>query len=325
MSLPVVVALAQAPAEAFSPLHSLAEVITPPGPVNFVGEDLIREQGQHPVSGLILPGEFPLTEDLVRALPDLRVVANTAAGYNNLPLEELARHGIWATNTPDAFTDATADAAMGLLLALARKLAAGDAYVRTGRWATDGPQPDRWSGMELAGKTMGLIGFGRIGQAVARRAVAFGMHVIYHRRQPSTDPRQRSLEDLLSEADVLVVLVPLTAESRHLIRQETLALVRPGTLLVNISRGPVADEEAVVDALRSGRLGGAALDVFEREPHVHPALLELPQVVLTPHLGGATREARLRARITASANVAAVFRGECPPDALNRPEVSGIG
>jgi glyoxylate reductase len=319
MALPVVVALAPAPAEAFSPLQSLAEVVTPPGPVHFSAEDLVREQSRRPVSGLILPGEFLLTADVLAALPDLRVVANTAAGYNNLPLDELARRGIWATNTPDAFTDATADAAMGLLLALARKLAAGDAYVRTGKWATDGPQPDRWSGMELAGKTMGLVGFGRIGQAVARRAVAFGMHVIHHRRQPSTDPRQRSLEDLLGEADVIVLLVPLTEASRHLIRRDTLALVRPGTLLVNIARGPVADEEAVVEALRSGRLGGAALDVFEREPQVHPALRELPNVVLTPHLGGATREARLRARITASANVAAVLRGERPPDARNEP------
>jgi glyoxylate reductase len=320
MSRPVVIALAPASLESFAPLHSLARVVVPEGSTALVESDLISAQAQQPVLGLITPGEFPISEALLDALPDLRVVANTAAGFNNLPLDELARRGIWGTNTPDAFTGATADATMGLILALARRIAAGDAFVRSGRWEQEGAQGDRWSGMELGGKRLGIIGFGKIGQAVARRAEAFGMQVAFHRRETTGDLRQRDLAKLLAESDMVVVLIPLNPGTKHFINADTLAQMKPGAFLVNISRGPVVDEQALVDALREGRLGGAALDVFEFEPKVHADLLMMKQVVLTPHLGGATREARHQARLTASANVAAVLRGERPPGALNEPK-----
>jgi len=318
MSLPTVIALAPAVPESFAPLRSLAQVVVPDGPLQFGTSDLISTQSRQSVTGLITPGEFLITGDLLDALPQLRVIANTAAGFNNLPLSELTRRGIWGTNTPDAFTGATADATLGLILALARRIAMGDAYVRSGRWEHDGPQGDRWSGIELGGKTLGIVGFGKIGQAVAHRAEAFGMSIIFHRRGATGDPRQRDLMTLLREADLVTVLVPLTTETRYLIDAKALASMKPSAMLVNISRGPVVHEQALVEALREGRLAGAALDVFEAEPKVHPELLGMSQVVLTPHLGGATREARLQARIDASENVAAVLRGERPRGALNQ-------
>jgi glyoxylate reductase len=318
MSLPSVIALAPAAPESFAPLAGLAEVRFPGDSTQFGEEQIRRFQKEHPVSGLIVPGEFPIVPALLEDLPDLQVIANTAAGYNNLPLAELSRRRIWGTNTPDAFTAATADATLGLILALARGIAAGDAYVRTGRWEQEGPQGDRWSGMGLSGKTLGIIGFGKIGQAVARRAEAFGMTVIFHRRGATGDSRQRDFARLLEESDVVVVLVPLSAETRHLIDARAFDLMRPGTRFVNVSRGPVVNEQDLVDALQSGRLAGAALDVFEAEPKVHPALLGMKQVVLTPHLGGATREARHQARIEAATNVAAALLGRRPPGALNQ-------
>ena len=320
MSSSSIIALAPAEIDSFAPLDSIATVILPPGRSAFGGPDLLAIQAREAVIGLITPGEFLITPDLLDSLPDLRVIANTAAGFNNLPLAELSRRGIWATNTPTAFTGATADAAMGLILALARGIAAGDAFVRSGQWEAEGAQGDRWSGMELEGKTLGIIGFGKIGQAVAKRAEAFGLRILFHRRGENGDPRQRELSGLLAESDIVMLLVPLTAETHHLIDAAALAKMKRGALLVNISRGPVVHEEALIKALRDGRLGGAALDVFEFEPKVHADLRSMPQVVLTPHLGGATREARHQARLTASANVAAVLRGERPPCALNEPE-----
>jgi len=320
MPLPSIIAVAPAASESFAPLAGLAQVHVPDGATQFELSQIQRFQSEHPISGLIIPGEFPVGPDLLDSLPQLLVIANTAAGFNNLPLDELSRRRIWGTNTPDAFTGATADAALGLILALARGIAAGDAYVRTGRWEQEGPQGDRWSGMSLHGKTMGIIGFGKIGQAVARRAEAFGMTVIFHRRGLTEDPRQRDFASVLGESDVIVVLVPLSPQTRHLIDNRAFDLMKPGARFVNISRGPVVDEQALVHALQSGRLAGAALDVFEAEPKVHPALLAMKEVVLTPHLGGPPREARHQARIDAAANVAAALRGERPPGALNQFE-----
>ncbi len=318
MSMPSVIALAPAAPDSFAPLSGLAQIHFPTSSINFELSDLRMFQSDQPIAGLIVPGEFCIGPDLLDALPQLRVIANTAAGFNNLPLSELTRRRIWGTNTPDAFTGATADAALGLILALARGIAAGDAYVRTGRWEQDGPLGDRWSGMELGGKTLGVIGFGKIGQAVARRAESFGMNIIFHRRGTTGDLRQRDFMTLLGESDIVVVLVPLSAETRHLINAQAFAAMKPGARFINISRGPVVDEQALVDALHGGRIAGAALDVFEAEPKVHPDLLMMKQVVLTPHLGGATREARHQARLDASVNVAAALRNERPPGALNK-------
>jgi glyoxylate reductase len=226
---------------------------------------------------------------------------------------------VWATNVPDAFTAATADATLGLLLCLARRLAEADRYVRSGRWEEDGFRPGAWDGLLLAGKTLGVVGYGAIGQAVARRARAFDMPVIYHRRRQSADPDHRPLDALLAESDVVSLHVPLTDQTRHLINAARLQQMKRGALLVNMARGPVVDEAALAAALESGHLAGAALDVFEHEPRVTPALLGMPQVVLAPHLGGGTTESRSWARLTCARNVAAILQGRQPPDAVNRP------
>jgi glyoxylate reductase len=231
----------------------------------------------------------------------------------------MASRGVWATNTPDSFADATADCALALLLALVRRIPAADRYVRSGQWAVDGFQPSRWEGNQLSGKCLGIIGFGRIGRATARRAAGFGMRVIHHTRSGAGDPNWRSLPALLAESEVVALHCPLTLETRGLIDAAALAAMRPGAILLNLARGPVVDESALAAALRSGHLGGAGLDDFEAEPRVNADLLDLENVVLTPHIGGGTIESRADARLLAAENVARVLRGERPITPVNDP------
>ena len=216
--------------------------------------------------------------------PQLRVVANYAVGVDNVDLEAARRHGVVVTNTPGVLTAATAELAIALLLALVRRVAEGDRFVRE-------REPWRFSlefmlGTGLAGKTMLVVGPGRIGQATAKLAEAFGMRVVFAGR---SDP----LASLLAEADVVSIHCPSTPETHHLIDAAALAVMKPSAVLVNTARGPIVDEAALVVALRDGTIAGAALDVYEREPEVHEGLLDLDNVVLTPHLGSATREARV--------------------------------
>ena len=216
--------------------------------------------------------------------PQLRVVANYGVGVDNIDLEAARRHGVVVTNTPDVLTAATAELAMALLLALVRRVGEGDRFVRA-------REPWRFSlefmlGNGLAGRTLLIIGPGRIGRETARLAEAFGMKVVLAGRN---DP----LYALLADADVVSIHCPSTAETRHLIDAAALAVMKPTAVLVNTARGPIVDEEALVKALRDGSIAGAALDVYEREPEVHQGLLDLDNVVLTPHLGSATRETRI--------------------------------
>ncbi len=216
--------------------------------------------------------------------PQLRVVANYGVGVDNIDLEATRRHGVVVTNTPDVLTAATAELAMALLLALVRRVGEGDRFVRA-------REPWRFSlefmlGRGLGGRTMLIVGPGRIGRETARLAEAFGMRVAFAGRN---DP----LHTLLGEADVVSLHCPSTAESRHLIDAAALAAMKPSAVLVNTARGPIVDEAALVAALCAGTIAGAALDVYEREPQVHEGLLDLDNVVLTPHLGSATREARV--------------------------------
>jgi glyoxylate reductase len=216
--------------------------------------------------------------------PQLRVVANYGVGVDNIDLEAARRHGVVVTNTPGVLTAATAELAIALLLALVRRVGEGDRFVRA-------REPWRFSlefmlGRGLAGRTMLVIGPGRIGRETARLAEAFGMRVVFAGR---SDP----LHTLLAEADVVSLHCPSTVESRHLIDAAALAAMKPSAVLVNTARGPIVDEAALVEALRNGTIAGAALDVYEREPEVHEGLLDLDNVVLTPHLGSATREARV--------------------------------
>jgi glyoxylate reductase len=257
--------------------------------------------------------------------PHLKVVANYAVGVNNVDLEAARDSGVWVTNTPDVLTGATADLTWALILAVARRVAEGDRLVRAGTFG--GWRPDFLLGVGLQGKRLGIVGMGRIGQAVATRAAGFGMHVRYtslHRLSPAEAMGAESVatvEELLPQADVLSLHCPLTAETRYLMNARRLHLLPRGALLVNTSRGEVVDEAALVAALEDGHLGGAGLDVYEREPEVHPGLLGRDDVVLLPHLGSATREARAAMADLAVDNVLAVLAGGVPPTPAVTPLV----
>jgi glyoxylate reductase len=240
--------------------------------------------------------------------PSLRLVANFGVGYDRIDLEACCERGVAVTNTPGVLDAATADLAFGLMLAARRRLVEGDDLVRAGAWETtwsSGP----FLGREVSGATLGIVGMGRIGSAVARRAAAFDMRVLHHRRTPDDDAGYRPLDDLLGESDVVTLHTPLTPETTGLISRERLALLRAGATLVNTARGAVVDEDALVDELVSGRIN-AGLDVFVHEPHVPEALRGLPNVVLTPHIASATVETRSAMTRIVVDNVLAFERGE---------------
>jgi glyoxylate reductase len=272
-------------------------------------------------------------EVLDAAGPLLRVVSNLAAGYDNIDVTAAAARRVVVTNTPGVLTDATADLAWALILAASRRVAEGDRMVRRGEFG--GWSPTMLLGHDVAGKTLGIVGMGAIGRAVARRALGFDMRVFYTRRSGPLEPglvppgarweyRQR-LDDLLRASDFVSVHVPLTPETRHLIGSREFALMRPGAVLVNTARGPIVDEEALVRALAEGRPAAAGLDVYEQEPRVHPGLIALENVVLLPHLGSATVETRSLMAGLAARNAIAVIRGETPPHAVSAPTTTGRG
>jgi lactate dehydrogenase-like 2-hydroxyacid dehydrogenase len=256
-------------------------------------------------------------EALDVAGPQLRVVANTAVGYDNLDVSAARDRGIVVTNTPGVLDRATADLTMALVLAAARRIAEGDRFLRRrSPWAWG---PRMMVGLDLsAGATLGIVGFGRIGRAVARRARAFDLRIAATPTRADLDAEEREtteflpLPELLRQSDVVSLHCPLTPETRHLIRSDTLGLMKSSALLVNTARGAVVDTEALIIALRDGQIGGAALDVFEDEPNVDPRLLEFEQVLLTPHLGSAARETRSAMCRLSVANATAVLEGRPP-------------
>ncbi|HSL24279.1 MAG TPA: D-glycerate dehydrogenase [Vicinamibacterales bacterium] len=253
-----------------------------------------------------------IDRELLEAGRDLRIVANVAVGYDNVDLAAARERGVVVTNTPDVLTGAVAEFTWGLILAATRRIAESDRVVRSGQWRGWGL--DYMLGMELEGKQLGIVGLGRIGRAVAARAPAFGMSVAYYDRMgPAHDPpakaRSVSFDELLVGSDVVSIHTPLTAETSHLFDRRALARMKRSAYLVNTSRGPVVDEEALAWALREGLLAGAALDVYEREPQVHPDLLALNNVVLAAHLGSATRETRTAMAELAARNVIEVLNG----------------
>ncbi len=247
-----------------------------------------------------------VTEALLSLAPHLRVVANCAVGTDNVDLDACRRRGVVVTNTPGVLTEATADLTWLLILAVARRFREGDALIRSGSW--DGWKPLELMGTSLEGMTLGVYGFGRIGRAVARRAEAFGMKVLALVEGDSPE----AFERLLAESDVLTLHAPLVPETRGRFGTAELARMKKGAILVNTARGPIVDEAALAAALASGHLGGAGLDVFEKEPAVHPALLSLPNVVLLPHLGSSTRQTRLAMARTACEEAVRVLGGEEP-------------
>ena len=247
--------------------------------------------------------------------PTLKIVANVAVGYDNIDIAAAHARGIIVTNTPDVLTDATADLTLGLILDIMRRLTEGDRLIRRDGWR--GWAFDFMLGRDLRGKQLGIIGAGRIGRAVAARARAFGMSIAYaardgHRPADEPDARWMSFDELLVSSDVVSLHVPLTPATRHLITQKDLVRMKRSAVLVNTTRGPVVDEAALAWALREHRIAGAALDVFEREPVVHPDLIPLENVLLVPHLGSATVETRTAMADLAARNILAVLAGQPP-------------
>jgi glyoxylate reductase len=276
------------------------------------------------VEGLVA-SSARVTEKLLEEAPRLRVIANVGVGYDNIDVAACTRRHIVVTNTPDVLTETTADLAFALLMAVARRVVESDRYVREGHW-----HYWQWTylwGTDLFRKTLGVYGLGRIGKAVARRARGFSMRVLYYDLVRPTPVLEQELgaqfvdrETLLRKADFLTLHVPLTPETHHLISARELAMMKPTAFLINAARGKVVDEAALVEALQSRRIAGASLDVFEQEPHIQPALLALPNVVLTPHVGSATSETRLAMAMLAAENLLAALEGRCPPNPVN-PEI----
>jgi glyoxylate reductase len=262
--------------------------------------------------------------ELLAAAPKLRIAANVAVGYDNISLVECTKRGVAATNTPGVLDETTADFAWTLLMAAARRLGEGEELARSGKWT--GWDLDQLVGADVWGKTLGLVGFGRIGRAVARRASGFQMKVIYHDavRVPLDVERgfhaeYRDLSALLGEADFVSLHVPLLPETRGLFNAKTLSLMKPTSFLINTSRGPVVDEAALVQALEKKQIAGAALDVYEKEPLINPGL-KRPNVVLAPHIASASLETRTKMACMAAENVVSMLKGRRPPNILN-PEV----
>jgi len=256
-----------------------------------------------------------IDDGIFDAATRLKVLANYAVGVNNIDLDAARRRGIVVTNTPDILTETTADLTWALLLAVARRIPEGHELVQRGSWR--GWEPCQLLGADVSGKSLGIIGMGRIGQAVARRAFGFGMPVLYYSRRAASHQeswRAASFREVLEGSDFISLHVPLTPETHHLIGREELWHMRPSAFLINTSRGPVIDEAALVQALRENRLAGTALDVYEHEPELHPGLRELRQVVTLPHLGSATWSTRIRMGIVCLQNILEVLAGRTAPN-----------
>lgn len=258
----------------------------------------------------------------------LKIIANYAVGYNNIDLEAATARKIAVTNTPGVLTETTADLTIGLLVAVARRVTEGETFARAGRYQGWGPL--LFLGSDVHHKTLGILGFGRIGRAVAKRATGFNMRTLYHDLQRASLEKEREVNaefvdraTLLREPDFITLHVPLVPETRHLIGSNELSLMKPTAFIINTSRGEVIDEEALVEALRAGKIAGAGLDVFEHEPCIHPSLLDMDNVVLLPHIGSASIETRTRMGIVAAQNMIAALKGSVPPDCLN-PEIYRI-
>jgi lactate dehydrogenase-like 2-hydroxyacid dehydrogenase len=278
-------------------------------------------------NGILSMATDPIDDEVLAAAhaEGIAIFANCAVGYDNIDVTAATRRGIMITNTPGVLTDTTADLTWALMLAVARHIASSDRFLRAGRWA--GFSPGLFLGSDVSGKTLGVVGAGRIGTAVALRSAGFDMKVLY------TDPisnavleekaraRRVDLATLLREADFVSIHVALSPDTRHLIGEKELTQMKPTAYLVNTSRGPVVDEIALLSALQKGLIAGAGLDVFEREPNVPPSLIKLDSVVLTPHIGSATTETRTKMAMLAAENLLCGLRGERPPNLVN-PDAS---
>ena len=285
-------------------------------------EELLRRVKDK--DGLVCLLTEKVNEELLQAAPKLRIAANVAVGFDNIDVAACTKRGVAATNTPGVLDETTADFAWTLLMAVARRLPEGEALARSGSWK--GWDLDQLVGTDVWGKTLGIVGFGRIGRAVARRADGFQMKVIYSDavRAPENVEKElkaefRDMNALLAESDFITVHVPLLPETRGLFDATKFQQMKPTAFLINTSRGPVVNEAALVAALEQGKIAGAALDVYENEPAIHPGL-KRANVVLAPHIASASLETRTKMACMAAENVVALFNGQRPPNILN-PEV----
>ena len=292
-------------------------------PTDWPQPELIRRlQGKQ---GVFVAGTEPVDATLLGACPDLRAVCSMAVGYNNIDVPACTARGVQVTNAPDVLTETTADFGFALMMATARRIAESEHFLRGGRW-------QRWAydmfvGADVQGATLGILGMGRIGQAIARRgALGFGMPVIYHNRSRLASELEAPLgakwvekAELLRRADHLVIVVPYSPSSHHAIGAAELALMKPTATLTNIARGGVVDDAALAQALAERRIAAAGLDVFEGEPQVHPGLLAVPNVVLTPHIASATVATRMKMAMLAADNLVAVLTGGQPLTPVNAP------
>ena len=271
--------------------------------------------------GLVCLLTEKVNEEFLRSAPKLRITSNVAVGYDNIDVDACTKRGIAATNTPGVLDETTADFAWTLLMAVARRVAEGELLARSGSWK--GWNLDQLCGADVWGKTLGIVGFGRIGRSVARRASGFQMKIIYtdavrvsEEVEKSLNTEFRDMNSLLAESDFISLHVPLLPETRGLFDAPKLFRMKPTAFLINTSRGPVVDEAALVAALENNKIAGAALDVFENEPSIHPGL-KRQNVVLTPHIASASIETRTKMAVMAANNIVAVFRGQRPPNLLN--------
>jgi gluconate 2-dehydrogenase len=287
----------------------------------FSPEELQKELSE--VVGALVAGSERIDANALVHAKDLKIVANISVGYNNFDVPAITAAGVMATNTPDVLTDTTADFGFALLMATARRITESEHWVRAGHW-------DKWSivnnplGMDLHHSTIGIIGMGRIGQGIAKRALGFGMNVIYHNRSRLSEADEKacgaqyvSKEELLRTADHVVLVLPYSAQSHHTIGAKEIALMKPTATLVNIARGGIVDDEALAQALKEKKIFAAGLDVFEGEPTVHPELLKLSNVVLAPHIASATEKTRRAMVDLAIENLRAALDGKKPPSLIN--------
>ena len=263
-----------------------------------------------------------VNDELLAAAPKLRIVATVSVGFDHIDVDACTRRKVVATNTPGVLDDTTADFAWALLMTVARRVLEGDAWLRSGTWP--GWDLDQLVGGDVWGKTLGILGFGRIGRGLARRAYGFNMRILYSDavRAPANVEEQLRAEyvdrdKLFRESDFISLHVPLLPDTRHLISKENLEKMKPTAYLINTSRGPVVDEAALAEALEAKKIAGAALDVYENEPKVNPALVSRKDVVLTPHIASASVDTRTKMAVMAANNVLALFQGKRPPNALN--------
>ncbi|MBC1753418.1 NAD(P)-dependent oxidoreductase [Listeria seeligeri] len=274
-------------------------------------ENLIKKAAK--VDAIICPLSTQITAKVLESAENLKIVANIGAGFDNIDVKKAKELGIAVTNTPDVSTEATAELTLGLILAVARRITEGDRLCRETPEEFKGWAPTFFLGTELTGKTLGIIGLGRIGQAVAKRAAAFGMKIIYSGHNPKDwDAEFVSQEELLKRSDVVTIHAAYNPDLKHLINEETLQMMNPSAFLINAARGPVVEEAALVKALKNEEIAGAALDVFEFEPKIGEELRGLDNVILTPHIGNATVETRSEMGRMAISNVEAVLAGKAP-------------